>query len=76
MSDTDAIDRTDALRLYIGGRDTGVAIIPWLLDPRLRCVRWADGLLSPPANITRAKEAAIMFARHHFGWGSVHRWGP
>ena len=65
-----------AIRLNVGRRYTGITIIPWLLDPKLWAIRWPDGLLSPPGNFTRAKEAAIMFARQQpgFGWKGVHQW--
>ena len=64
------------MRLYLANRDTGITIIPWLLDSRLWCVRWADGLLSPPGNLTRAKDAALLFARQVPGFTGrrVHRW--
>jgi hypothetical protein len=43
-------------------RPLQIRIIPVPEYPGMYRVRWPDGRLSPMGNITRAKEAAIMYA--------------
>jgi hypothetical protein len=63
-------------RLHIGGNDTGISIHTDYHWPALFRIRWPDGRVSQPGNLTRAKEAAIRYARADlaFGWASTHRW--
>ena len=57
------------------GATPGFSAIPEPAYPKMWRIRWADGVLSPMGNLTRAKEATISYARSH-GWGGNqrHRW--
>jgi hypothetical protein len=64
------------LHLHIGRRYTGILIRPDGCYPGMWRILWPDGRLSPMGNLTRAKDAALLFARQMpgFGGSSVHRW--
>jgi hypothetical protein len=63
------------IELWIGRRDTGVRLWPDGVFPILWRICWPDGALSPMGNISRAKEAAILFARPRgLGGHAVARW--
>jgi hypothetical protein len=67
---------TAELRLHIGRRYTGIRIVPWRFYPGMWRVVWPDCQVSPIGNRTRAKEAALVFARQMPGFGGrlIHRW--
>jgi hypothetical protein len=63
------------LRLHVGRRFTGISIVPVCAYPKMWRIRWPDGQLSPMGNITRAKEAAVLFARARArDWTTAIRW--
>jgi hypothetical protein len=51
------------MKLYISGRYAGVSIQPDDRYPQMWRVLWPDGGLSCMGNLTRAKAAAVSFAR-------------
>jgi hypothetical protein len=64
-------------KLYIGRRFTGISLEPDGRHPKMCRVRWPDGQLSSMGNRTRAKDAALRYARglaQYTGSGLVHYW--
>jgi hypothetical protein len=51
------------LRLNVGGRSTGIAVVPDNKWPAMWRVRTPDGRLSDMVNLTRTKNAAVAVAR-------------
>jgi hypothetical protein len=51
------------IELQIGRKDTGIVLRPDGLYPAMWRILWPDGALSPMGNLSRAKEAAVLFAR-------------
>jgi len=63
------------LRLHIGGRFTGVAVVPDGKWPAMWRVRATDGRLSDMVNLPRAKNAAVANARPRgLGGNEAVRW--
>jgi hypothetical protein len=63
-----------ALELYIGGKFTGVSLEPDTKWPSMWRVRMGERL-SDMVNLTRAKDAAIIWARPRgLGGGGVATW--
>ena len=52
------------LHLCVGKRKPILTLVPDATHPDLYRIRYPDGWLSSPANITRAKEAAQGHAQH------------
>lgn len=74
MTSPERVWRT--LRLFFAQRDSGISIHTDYHFPKLYRIRWPDGRVSPPGNLSRAKEAAISYARAYLGFGGhyVHNW--
>lgn len=72
---------TDIHDLHIGeSRETVVTLVPDDEWPKLYRIHWPDGVVSPPGNLTRAKDAAQRWAAGSFGvhdrrrfWWSARR---
>jgi hypothetical protein len=63
------------MSLYIGKRFTGVFVRPDATWPGMWRVHTADGQVSDMVNLTRAKDAAIAWARPKgLGGGEVVHW--
>ena len=63
------------LELWIGQKDTGVRVREDGVYRAMWRICWPGGALSPMCNISRAKEAAILFARPRgLGGHAVARW--
>jgi hypothetical protein len=63
------------LHLHIGGRFTGIAVVPDGKWPTMWRVRMRDGCLTDMVNLTRAKDAAIAYARPRgLGSSEIVRW--
>jgi hypothetical protein len=61
--------------LYIGNRSTGVTLRPDSRWPQMWRVHSRDGRVSDMVNLTRAKDAAVAWARPRgLGSGEVVRW--
>jgi hypothetical protein len=60
------------IRLYIANRDTGIRLRRDATVPTMWRIHRPDGMVSPPGNLTCAKEAALMHASP--GGPVTHRW--
>ncbi len=64
-----------SLRLYINSRFTGVTVVPDAEWPDMWRIRHDDGRLSDMVNLSRAKDAAITWARPRgLGGGEAAQW--
>lgn len=63
------------ISLFIGKRDTNIVIVKDDKYDKMFRIIWPDGKVSSMGNLTRAKEASILYARSKLkDWDTVHRW--